>query len=222
MPMMKTIRALHRDDRPREKLRRKGPQCLSDMELLAVLLGSGCRKCDVLTLAGHLLKIMDQKGTTVAVDDLMPIPGVGAAKASIIVAAIEFSRRRIRPHGQKISRATDVFPMIRYLADRRQEHFLCLSLNGANEIINIRTISVGLVNRALVHPREVYADAITDRAAAVIVAHNHPSGNLLPSADDLAITNQLKQAGQTLGITLLDHIIFDQTQYHSLAEAGHL
>lgn len=220
--MVKAIQTLGKDDRPREKLRQKGPQCLSDRELLAILLGSGNRKCDVLSLAQRLLKILDQKGDFSTLDDLMGIPGIGMAKACVVVAAVEFARRRIRPHGMKIVNAPDVFPLIRHMADRRQEQFLCISLNGAHEVIHIRTVSVGLVNRALVHPREVFADPITDRASAVIVAHNHPSGNLSPSADDLTITHQLKAAGETLGITLLDHIIFDQARYFSLAEKGHL
>ena len=99
---------------------------------------------------------------------------------------------------------------------------MCISLNGANEVIAVRTVSVGLVNRALVHPREVFADPITDRASAVIVAHNHPSGNLAPSQDDFDVTHQLKEAGKTLGIKLLDHLIFNQTTYHSMLEKGQL
>ena len=99
---------------------------------------------------------------------------------------------------------------------------MCVSLNGANEVIAVRTVSVGLVNRALVHPREVFADPITDRASAIVVAHNHPSGNLSPSPDDLAITYQLKEAGITLGIKLLDHLIFNDQDYFSLLEKGHL
>lgn len=220
--MVKRIRALDRQDRPREKICRKGPQSLSDKELLAVLLGSGSRQCDVFALSEKILKVLDSQGDAVGVDALMGVPGIGLAKASLVVAAIEFARRRIRPQGVKIGNAPDVFPIIRHVADRRQEHFLCISLNGAHEVIGVRTVSVGLVNRALVHPREVFADPITDRACAVIVAHNHPSGNLSPSADDLSMTDQLKAAGETLGISLLDHIIFNQESYYSFAEKGHL
>jgi DNA repair protein RadC len=219
---VRRIQALSRNDRPREKLLQKGPQALSDVELLAVLLGSGGPGYDVLSLSVRLLKLLDSKGDAVLIEDLLSVPGIGEAKAGTVVAAIEFSRRRIHPQGIKITGASDVFPLIRHLADRRQEHFISLSLSGAHEVMHIRTVSVGLVNRALVHPREVYADPITDRAAAVIVAHNHPSGNLTPSKDDLAITRQLEAAGKTLGITLLDHIIFNDGQYLSLAEKGHL
>lgn len=215
---MRRIQDLQPCDRPREKLLQKGAAALSDMELLAVLLGSGSHKHDVLTLAEKLLRQLDQLGPSPRVDDLLTVHGVGSAKACLVVASLEFARRRIRPHGFKIAFPPDAYPLIRHVADRHQEHFLCISLNGANEVIAVRTVSVGLVNRALVHPREVFADPITDRAAAIIVAHNHPSGNLSPSHDDLSVTRQLKEAGNTLGIRLLDHIIFNHEKYYSLLE----
>ncbi|RJQ66066.1 MAG: DNA repair protein RadC [Desulfobacteraceae bacterium] len=217
---MKRIQDLPVVDRPREKLNKKGVEALSDVELLAVLLGSGSRQCDVLNLAAKLLQLLDRTGPSPSMADLLTISGVGRAKASLILAGLEFARRRIRPHGFKIAFPPDAYPLIRHIADRAQEHFICISLNGANEVIAVRTVSVGLVNRALVHPREVYADPITDRATAIIVAHNHPSGNLSPSQDDLAVTRQLKEAGQTLGIRMLDHIIFNREKYYSLLENG--
>lgn len=216
------IQDLTVNDRPREKLQHKGAQALSDMELLAVLLGSGNRKHDVLALADKLLHLLDRTGPTPSMEELLTINGVGKAKASLIMAGLEFARRRIRPHGFKIAFPPDAYPLIRHIADRSQEHFICISLNGANEVIAIRTVSVGLVNRALVHPREVFADPITDRASAIIVAHNHPSGNLSPSPDDLAVTRQLKEAGLTLGIRMLDHIIFNKEKYYSLMENGQI
>ena len=105
---------------------------------------------------------------------------------------------------------------------RKQEHFLCVSLNGANEVIQTRVVSVGLVNKTQVHPREVFADPITDRASAVIVAHNHPAGGTSPSREDREVTQQLKFAGETLGIRLLDHIIFDRKGYYSFLEKGEI
>jgi len=219
---MKRIQDLPACDRPREKLKRKGAQALSDNELLAILIGSGNRKLDVMALSSRLLKSLDGQSGTPTLENLCKIEGIGPAKASLVVAALEFARRRIRPRGMKITFPPDVFPLIRHISDRRQEHFLCISLNGANEVIAVRTVSVGLVNRALVHPREVFADPITDRASAVIVAHNHPSGNLAPSQDDFEVTLQLREAGKTLGIKLLDHLIFNQTTYHSMLEKGQL
>ena len=111
---------------------------------------------------------------------------------------------------------------VRHYADRKQEHFLCASINGANEILNIRVVSIDLIDRTPVYPREVFGDALADRASGVIVAHNHPSGSLEPSAFDLEVTKQLKDAGIILGISLLDHIIFNRSGYFSFLEAGRL
>jgi DNA repair protein RadC len=113
-----------------------------------------------------------------------------------------------------------VLPLIRHYADRRQEHFICVSINGVNEVIKSRVVSEGLVNKTQVHPREVFADPITDRASAIIVAHNHPSGNLSPSTEDVEVTRQLKAAGETLGISLLYHIIYSHKGYYSFLEGG--
>lgn len=220
--MGSTIQQLPAADRPREKLLRKGAAALSDQELLAVLLGKGSAGMDVLTLAGKLARLIDQKGLQVKAEDLTQFEGVGDAKATLILAAIEFARRRIKPEGVKIETPADLLPHVRHYADRKQEHFLCASINGANEILNIRVVSIGLIDRSPVHPREVFADALGDRAAAVIVAHNHPSGGVQPSASDLKITAQLKAAGDILGITLLDHIIFDRNNYFSFLEEGKL
>jgi DNA repair protein RadC len=217
---MKKLKDLSVSERPREKLQTKGPEALSDLELMAILLGSGTKGCDVLTVAGRILKVLDSRNEKLRLEELLKIEGVGPAKASLIAATLEFARRRIRPEGLRISFAPDVLPLIRHFADRRQEHFICVSLNGANEVIATRVVSVGLVNKTQVHPREVFADPITDRASAVIVAHNHPSGSLEPSKEDIDTTAQLKSAGEILGIRLLDHIVFNQKGYYSFLESG--
>ena len=219
---MKKVKEMPIFNRPREKLREKGPKALSDKELLAILLGSGTQTQDVLSLAGRILKIIDDTSADPTLEQLQAIDGIGPAKATTILAALEFARRRIRPEGFKIGLPPDVLPLIQHLADRKQEHFLCISLNGAYEVIAVRTVSVGLVNKTQVHPREVFADPLTDRATAIIVAHNHPTGNLTPSKDDIAITRQLKSAGETLGIKLLDHIIFSHKGYYSFLENNDL
>ncbi|MDL1968136.1 MAG: DNA repair protein RadC [Deltaproteobacteria bacterium] len=220
--MKKRIFDIPKSDRPREKLQIKGAESLSDLELLAVLLGSGTKKHDVMTLANNILKVIDQSGGTSDVNSLQQIEGVGSAKAALIAAALEFARRRIRPEGTKISSPAEVLPLISHFADRKQEYFICLSLNGANEVITSRVVSVGLVNKTQVHPREVFADPITDRASSIIVAHNHPAGTLTPSKEDIKITSQLKSAGKTLGIRLLDHIIFNHKGYFSFQKNGDL
>ncbi|KAF0155810.1 MAG: DNA repair protein RadC [Syntrophaceae bacterium] len=218
--MKKRLKDIPKEERPREKLLQSGAAALSDQELLAVLLGKGTPETDVMALAAKLVKVIDDKGLNVRADDLRKFAGVGDAKAALILAALEYARRRIKPEGARIETPADLLPHVRHYADRKQEHFLCASINGANEILNIRVVSIGLVDRTPVHPREVFADALVDRAAAVIVAHNHPAGSLEPSAADIEITNQLKAAGVVLGISLLDHIIFSRIGYFSFLEAG--
>lgn len=220
--MSKSIHDIPVSDRPREKLIRKGAAALSDKELLAVLLGKGTPGMDVMMLASKLARLIDEKGLDVKAEDLSQFSGVGDAKAALILAAIEFARRRIKPEGVKIVTPADLLPHVRHYADRKQEHFLCASINGANEILHIRVVSIGLIDRSPVHPREVFADALVDRASAVIVAHNHPSGGLEPSLSDIDITTQLKAAGEIVGIALLDHIIFNRTGYYSFLEDGRL
>lgn len=220
--MNKSINDIPTRDRPREKLLRKGAAALSDQELLAVLIGKGTPAMGVMTLSGKLARVIDEKGLGIRIEDLTRFEGVGDAKATVILAAIEFARRRIKPEGTKIETPADLLPHVRHYADRKQEHFLCASINGANEILNIRVVSIGLIDRTPVHPREVFADALSDRASAIIVAHNHPSGGLEPSASDVEVTRQLKEAGSVIGITLLDHIIFNRREYFSFLEAGQL
>lgn len=219
---MKKLRDLPRNDRPRERLLRSGPGSLSDVELLAVLLGSGIKGRDVFAVAQLILKAVDAEGTAIDVQKLVEIAGVGPAKAALVAAALEFARRRIRPEGVRISKPSDVLPVVAHYADRKQEHFLCIALNGANEVIACRLVSVGLANSTLVHPREVFADAIADRAVSVILAHNHPGGDLVPSPEDRKVTRRIREAGKVLGIEVLDHVIFSRKGYHSFREAGEL
>jgi DNA repair protein RadC len=216
--MVKRIADLPKYDRPREKLLNKGAGSLSDAELVAILLGSGTKGHEVMSVAGRIVKLVDAHHGRPDLSDLQRLDGVGPAKAALIAAALEFARRRIQPDGIKITTPVDVLPLVRHYGDRKQEHFLCISLNGANEVITTRVVSMGLVNKTPVHPREVFADPITDRASAVILAHNHPSGALTPSKEDLQITRQLREAGETLGISVLDHIIFNRNGHYSFLE----
>jgi len=209
-------------DLPRELLIMHGASYLSDRQLLAILIGWGTREKRVDKLAEEVLKLIDSKKGVVDIEDLICIRGIGFAKAATIAAAFEFSRRKLCPGNKKISFPQDVLPLVAHYADRRQEYFLCLSLNGAHEVIAVRVVSMGLVNRTIVHPREVFADPLTDRAASVVVAHNHPSGRVEPSTEDRDITERLKEAGNTLGIQVLDHIIFSAKGYYSFLEHGEL
>lgn len=220
--VMEKLSLLPKEKRPREKLLRRGVAALSDLELVALMIGSGTRKAGVEALTSSVLDILDRNNAIIAAEDLTAIPGIGKAKSALILAALEFSRRRLCPGRKKIGFPRDVLPLISHFSDRKQEHFLCLSLNGAHEVITVRVVSIGLVNRALVHPREVFADPLSDRAAAVIIAHNHPSDNLDPSPEDRQVTARLKAAAELLGLGLLDHVIFGKEGYYSFLEKGEL
>lgn len=135
-----------------------------------------------------------------------------------ITACAELLRRNSKRSAPRISSPQDVYSLCRHLSLTHQEHFISMSLNGAHDVIALRTVTIGLVNRAQTHPREIFAEAIVDRATALIVAHNHPSNNLEPSKADLSLTERLSKAGQLLGIPLLDHIIFGAHNYVSLRE----
>lgn len=204
----------------RERLLRDGARALADRDLLAAVLGTGCAKKRVSALAQEVLGIIDKGSAELEVAALKNLSGMGDAKACAIAAAVELGRRFYAIRDKRIAMPRDVYPLISHFADRRQEHFLCLSLNGAHELISVRHVSSGLVNKTVVHPREIFADPITDRACAVVVAHNHPSGNLEPSAEDIDITKRLRAAGDLLGIPLLDHLVFSQKSYYSFVEQG--
>jgi DNA repair protein RadC len=200
---------------PQERLIARGPDALSDRELLAVLLNTGIKSKRVWTLAGDLLKYLDKRKGIPDVEELSKILGLGKGKSCSIVAMLELGRRQWGIAGTCIRQPEDVFNLIKHYADRKQECFICLSLNGAHKILAVRIVTIGLVNKALVHPREVFADPILDRASAVIVAHNHPSGQLAPSSEDDEITERLRAAAEILGLNFLDHIIFSETAYFS-------
>ena len=219
---MKKIKDLPFNERPREKLLEKGAKALADHELLAIILGKGSRKNDVLSLSRKIVKTIDKKGLNLQAKDIIEIDGIGEAKATAISAAFEFVRRRIKPEGLKIKFPVDILPLIQHYGDRKQEHFLCISINGANEVMNVRVVTIGLVNKSQIHPREVFADVISERASAIIIAHNHPYGDLKPSDEDIRITKRIKNASTLLGINLLDHIIFNSKGYYSFLENDEL
>jgi len=221
-PRDKHIKELPELDRPREKLIAKGEAALSDVELLAVLLGSGVKGVGVLDLSAKILRKLEGRLDRIDVLTLQSIAGVGQAKACQLAAAFELARRHLLKEKTVIREAKDALPYLQGIRSKKQEHFACVSLNGANEVIECRVVTVGLLNTNQVHPREVFADPITDRAAAVILAHNHPSGVLKASPEDIALTKRLAKAGELLGIHVLDHLIVTQKGYLSLKHEGHL
>lgn len=208
---MSQIRA---QDRPREKLQAKGAVALSDFELLQALIGSGNKYVDVSKIAKDTLKLFQKHGANITYEQLKQLTGMGPARITEILAALELSRRYLTDSEQPIigspERAVEQLSDIR---DKKQEHFVVLSLDGANRLIAKRTITIGTLTSSLVHPREVFADAITDRAASIIVAHNHPSGSLDASQSDIDITERLKEVGKLLGVKLLDHFVITKSSH---------
>jgi DNA repair protein RadC len=211
--------SLPKEERPREKLIRFGAESLSDNDLLSVILVSGIQGKNVTLLAQDLLSKLEHEKDIPTVAELSRLKGLGLSKACAVAAMLEFGRRKWAV-GQRISHPREIHNLIRHYADRRQERFLCLSLNGAHEVLATRVVTIGLVNRTMIHPREVFADPIHDRASAVIVAHNHPSGNASPSEEDNDITVKLKNAADILGLNFLDHLVFTEIGYFSYRQAG--
>ena len=217
---MKNIKDMPKHARPREKLREKGASALTDEELIAAILGMGTAGVDVRTIARQVVSLIREQKDKLTLDHLQAIPGVGLAKACQILSAFELARRHLLKDTVKITVAQDVLPLVADIAGKQQEYFVCISLNGANEVIEKRIVTIGLLDKSPVHPREVFADVIADRAAAVIFAHTHPSGELQPSEADLKIHEQLIQAAKILGIRVLDQIIVTRKGYLSFQENG--
>ena len=219
---MKKIETMSKFDRPREKMERKGVNALSNLELLAVLLGSGIKDKDVFEVARDILRLAQNDFDNIGLEKLKNIEGVGLAKACQIMAAIEFSKRFLIKDGIKVKNAEDVVRLTEELKDKKQEYFLTLTLDGASNLIQKRTVFIGTLNQSLVHPREVFADAISDRAAGMIFVHNHPSGDIEPSKEDIALTKRLVEAGKISGIEIIDHIIVSRNGHFSFQAEGML
>lgn len=217
---MKTIKDMPEHSRPREKLREKGASALSDEELVAAILGKGVVGVDVRTIAKQVASLIREHKEKLKLDHLLEVPGMGLAKAAQILSAFELARRHLVKDTIKITCAQDVLPLVSDIAGKQQEYFLCISLNGANELIEKRVVTIGLLDKSPVHPREVFADAIADRAASVLFVHNHPSGDLNPSEADKRTHEQLTEAGKILGLNILDHIIVTRKGYSSFRETG--
>lgn len=217
-----TIQDMPRVERPREKLMRYGPEKLAEEELLAVLLRTGTRGRGVLDMSGDLLRRFGRADIAKAgFAELKTAPGLGPARACGIIAAFELGRRYL--NGKKSGiylKPRDVWEELRDIRDQKKEHFVVFFLDTRNQEIKRDIVSIGTLNYNLVHPREVFEPAVKNLAASVIVAHNHPSGCLEPSDEDLSLTKRLAQAGKLLGIELLDHVIVTREGFMSFKQKG--
>lgn len=194
----------------------------SDTELVMLLLGSGTQKKPVECLADEVLKTIDRCNPPEWVQALLQIEGIGTTKALTIAAALELGRRLNRTPHTYVHDPADCVPYVQHYALKSMEHFLCISLNGAREILSIHVVSVGATNIAVVEPRDVFGDAIKNNASAAVLCHNHPSGVCEPSQEDVALTKHLVRVAAVLGIVILDHIILTRKGYFSFLEHGML
>jgi DNA repair protein RadC len=211
-------------DRPREKLERVGAAGLGDNELLAIVLGHGVPRTSALDLANAVLDAVGglhglARATT---DDLRRVPGIGGARASQLIAAVEAGRRTLvrgRRERVQIRTARDAAELlVPQFGTRPVEHFGVLLLDTKNRILRTTLLSVGTLDASIVHPREVFRAAANAGAAALVLFHNHPSGDPTPSEDDVALTKRLVRAGELMGITVLDHVVVAESRFHSLRE----
>ncbi|MBI4055353.1 MAG: DNA repair protein RadC [Elusimicrobia bacterium] len=224
--LAKRIRDMHRIERPREKLAQRGSAALGDEELLAILLRCGYRGKNVLALARDLLKRHPaERLLQIPFSQLRRLKGVGPTRAAALLASLEFSRRVLEksaPFLPSLEKPEQVLVHLDGIRERQKEHFVALYLNARNQLIRKEVVSVGTLSESLVHPREVFAPAIASSAAAMVVAHNHPSGDVTPSQEDVKVTRRLVEAGRLLGIPLLDHLIVAQERYFSFRQQHQL
>lgn len=222
-----SIKFLAEDDRPREKFLLKGKNALSDSELLAIIMGSGSRDETAVELARKILASVDNSWhqlSLLTIKDLTRFKGVGEVKAISIATALEIGRRRASqeiPDKPQISSSRDAYQIFRlHLADLRTEEFWAVFLNQSNKVIHIAQLTQGGINQSIVDLRIIFKTALDYFATGIIISHNHPSGNLKPSAEDINITKKIKEAGNLMNIQLLDHLIITQTSYLSFADEG--
>lgn len=222
-----SIKFLSEDDRPREKFLLKGKSALSDSELLAIILGSGNTEESAVELSRRILKSVDnnwQKLSLLSIKDLMKFKGIGEAKAISVAAALEIGRRKASqeiPEKVSIKSSADAYTVfLEHLSDLRTEEFWVIFLNQKNQIIYKSQISKGGITGTIVDVRVLFKIALEHFATSIIVAHNHPTGNLKPSEADLKITKNIKSAGEILNIKLADHLIIGENAFFSFQDQG--
>ncbi|WP_226036535.1 RadC family protein [Aquibacillus saliphilus] len=223
-----TMKDVPRQDRPRERLLEHGPSNLSNQELLAILLGTGTKEESVNLLAQRVL--MHFEGLNLlrdsTIEELTAIKGIGSVKGVLILAAIELGKRmhKYKPQERYVIRSPEdgADYVMEEMRGLKQEHFVCLFLNTKNQILHRQTIFIGSLNASIVHPREVFREAVKRSAASIICAHNHPSGDPSPSQEDIHVTKRLSECGKIIGIEVLDHLVIGDHKFVSLKEKGYL
>ena len=219
-----TIRDMPRVKKPRERLMEKGPEALRDPELLAILLGSGYKGKNVLEVARRILAdYPPEKLKDTSFSQLRKMKGIGPAKACLLKAAFELSKRAFRVEEDLfpvIKTPKDVANIVTHIRKNKKENFVVLYLNARNQLIHKETIAIGTLNASIVHPREIFQPAISRSAASIILTHNHPSGDTAPSEEDIKLTKRMIKAGEIMGIEVLDHVIVSEKGYLSMKDRG--
>lgn len=228
LPPSLMIRDVHVSDRPRERLVRQGASSLSNQELIAILLRTGTKQESVLHLANRVLNYFEQiqELKNASIEEITAVKGIGQAKAVQLLAAVELGKRLSQQKTDEkftIRSPKDAATyLMQDMTSLNQEHFVTLFLNVKNQILHKQTIFIGSLNASIVHPREIFREAVKRSAASIICAHNHPSGNPSPSTEDIDVTKRLYEAGLLMGIELLDHVIIGDHQFISLKEKGYM
>ncbi len=219
----KRIQDLPPSSRPREKLLAKGRQNLTTAELIALLFGSGTPQQNAVALSEALLKKFPLAALeNVTYDQLITIPGIGYSKATRIAAAIELGERLFAPRSLTkvtIQSTEDVIGQTKEYVDKKQEYLVALYLNARHELLQKETIGIGTLNSMQIEPKEIFRPALMSPCAGLIVVHNHPSGDPTPSDNDISFTKRVLDAGEVLGIPLLDHVIVSRTSYYSFCRS---
>lgn len=218
-----TISGIAEVDLPHVKLRSRGVEALRDEELLALVLRSGYGSLNVLELSEGILERLSLSNlVSTGRDELLKVKGLSNTKVDVLLAGFELSRRGLNQGlgvAPSISCPEDAANLVCDIKDKQKEYFLALFLNARNQVIRREEVSVGSLNASLVHPREVFSPAVGSCAASVVLAHNHPSGDVTPSREDIELTRRMVQAGDIMGIEVIDHIIVGSSRFLSMKEA---
>jgi adenine-specific DNA-methyltransferase len=216
---MGKLKDIPKIDRPRERFLEKGPDALSKSELLAILIGSGIRGKNVKQLSAQIIRKFGNKFLEISIDDLLEIPGIGKAKALQIVSALSLVKRfyeELGPKDKIVLSAQDAASLTSEIKDKKKEYLVCLYLNARNALLKKEIISIGILDKSIIHPREIFGPAVELRAAGVVLLHNHPSGDVRPSNKDIEVVKKILEAGKIMGVNVIDFIIVDDNDMHSI------
>jgi len=216
---MGKLKDIPKIDRPRERFLEKGSDALSKSELLAILIGSGIKGKNVKQLSEQIIRKFGNKFLDITVDDLLEIPGIGKAKALQIVSALALVKRFYEELGPKdniVLSAQDAVSLTSEIRDKKKEYLVCLYLNARNSVLKKEVISIGILDKNIIHPREIFGPAVELRAASIVLLHNHPSGDVTPSKQDIEVINKILEAGKIMGVNVIDFIIVSESDIHSI------